>query len=129
MENFFKEEELDKNLTRIKKPTETEHTYQEWNENATQRNNTRTVFNTKFQKNMPTPRQEKQTKSLIVGNKDQVRFNEPKNRSLQTGHLEHFRFHEQTEGNSQDVIQDRSRYNVPPPNLARTMVIGEMHRM
>ena len=78
---------------------------------------------------MPTPKQERQTKSLNVGNKDQVRFNEPKSRSLQTGHLEHFRFHEQGEGISQDVIQDRLRYNVPPPNISRNMVISEMNRM
>ena len=87
------------------------------------------VFNTKYHKKLPTPRQDQQTRSLNVGNKDQVRFHEQQNRSLQTGYQDQQRFHDQTNRNPQHGNQERPRYQVPPPNMERDMVINEIHRM
>ena len=129
MENFCNEQELDINITRIKEPTEAQNDYVKWNRDATQHKNTRTVYNTKYKNNQPSSIQHQQTRSLNVENKNQDRYNQQKSSSLQTEHQEQFRFHEQAERNPQARNQQRPRYNVPPPNIERNMIINEMNKM
>jgi len=78
---------------------------------------------------LPTTRQDPQTRSLNVGNKDQVRFNKQQNRSLQTRYQDQQSFNDQTNRNPQHGNQEKPRYNVPPPNMEKDMVIKEMHRI
>ena len=120
---------MKENITRIKGPTEAQNVYHKWNKDATQQKNTRTVYNTKYKKNLPSSVQDQQTRSLNVENKNQDRYNEQKSSSLQTEHQEQFRFHEQTERSPQARNQERPRYNVPPPNIERNMIINEMNKM
>ena len=73
--------------------------------------------------------QNQQTRSLNIENKNQDRYNQQKSSSLQTEHQEQFRFHEQAQRNQQASNQQRPRYNVPPPNIERNMIINEMNKM
>ena len=103
MEFFCNEEELDRNMTNIRKPTDIEDINHQWNdedslqqtinEDTTQKQNTRVIFNTKYHKNMPIPRQDHLNRAPQHGN------------------------------------QDKHRFQVPPHNMQRDMVIYEMQRM
>ena len=139
MESFCNTEEPDKNITSIKKTTDQDNFYHQWSnidnqhetivEDTTPMKNTRMIFNTKFHKNLPTPRQDQQNRSLHSGNKEQVRFHDQQNRSFQTGYQDQHRFHNQLNRNSQPGNQDRTRFQVPPPNMERDMVIKEINKM
>ena len=126
MEDFCNKEELETNMTSIRQPTNVENISQ-WNEEDSlqqtineynaQKKKTRMVYNSKFQQNLPTTRKDQQTRSLNVGNTDQVRFNEQQNRSRQTRYQDQQRFHGQTNRDPQHGKQEKPRYHVPPPNM------------
>ena len=125
MENFCNTEEPDQNITSIKKTTDKENFYHQWSnidnhqetivEDTTPMKNTRVVFNTKYHKNLPPPRQDQQNRSLHSGNQEQHRFQEQPNRSFQSGYQDQHRFHDQPNRNFQPGNQDRPRFQVPPP--------------
>ena len=129
MENFCNEEELDINITRIKGPTEAQNDYDKWNKDVTQQKTQEQYTTQNTKKNQPSSVQHQQTRSLNVENKNQDIYNQQKSSSLQTEHQEQFRFHEQAERNPQARNQQRPRYNVPPPNIERNMIINEMNKM
>ena len=87
------------------------------------------IFNTKFHKNLPTPRQDQQNRSLHSGNQEQHRFQEQPNRSFQSGYQDQHRFHDQPNRNFQAGNQERPRFQVPPPNMERDMIIKEINKM
>ena len=120
MESFCNTEKPDQNITNIKKTTDKEIFYHQWSdidnhqetavEDTTPIRN-RVVFNTKYHKNLPPPRQDQQNRSFQSGNQDQHRFHDQPNRSFQPGN------------------QDRPRFQVPPPNMERDMIIKEINKM
>ena len=87
------------------------------------------VYNSKFQKNLPTTRKDQQTRSLNVGNTDQVRFNEQQSRSLQTRYQDEKSFQDHTNRIPLHGNQEKPRYNVPPPNMEKNMIIKEMQKI
>ena len=91
--------------------------------------NTRVIFNTKFHKSLPPPRQDQQNRSLHSGNQEQHRFQEQPNRSFQSGYQDQHRFHDQPNRNFQAGNQERPRFQVPPPNMERDMIIKEINKM
>ena len=120
MESFCNTEKPDQNITSIKKTTDKENFYHQWSdidnhqetavEDTTPIRN-RVVFNTKYHKNLPPPKQDQQNRSFQSGNQDQHRFHDQSNRSFQPGN------------------QDRSKFKVPPPNMERDMIIKEINKM
>ena len=120
MESFCNTEKPDQNITTIKKTTDKENFYHQLSdidnhqetavEDTTPIRN-RVVFNTKYHKNLPPPRQDQQNRSFQSGNQDQHRFHDQSNRSFQPGN------------------QDRPRFQVPPPNMERDMIIKEINKM
>ena len=87
------------------------------------------VYNSKFQQNLPTTRKDQQTRSLNVGNTDQVRFNEQQSRSLQTRYQDEQSFQDHTNRIPLHGNQEKPRYNVPPPNMEKNMIIKEMQKI